>query len=297
MDASFPASVDRSSPRALAWARYHESRVKLQFLRLAPEPGASSGTERMIVLAETRQTDRAARAALQARVQEVAMDIAGMLADDIVLAPPRTVPKTSSGKIRRSAAKELYESGRVGAPQRALWRQVLRLSLTGIGPQLVRLIAVLRETLYAIRWWTQPAGRPAGRFVGGGASVRCRRGVGNGARPLLRPQPPWIGLASGARTLPAAGCFRRLWGTARSRHQYYACGASRLAHPILHSGGYRLLPARRHFHRCFAPSRPGSHLSIRRDHLSWDRRVHACRRSGSHLHQRGRRRHARSSGE
>jgi 1-acyl-sn-glycerol-3-phosphate acyltransferase len=63
------------------------------------------------------------------------------------------VPKTSSGKIRRSAAKDLYQRGRVSAPQRAPWRQILGLSLAGIGPQLMRLIALLRETLYAAWWW------------------------------------------------------------------------------------------------------------------------------------------------
>jgi len=113
----------------------------------------ASGTERMVVLAETRETDPAARAKLQARAQEVAGDTAGTPPDEIVLAPPRTVPKTSSGKIRRSAAKELYESGHVGAPQPAPWRQILRLSLAGIGPQLRRLCLRLRETLYATWWW------------------------------------------------------------------------------------------------------------------------------------------------
>jgi 1-acyl-sn-glycerol-3-phosphate acyltransferase len=113
----------------------------------------ASGTERVVVLAETRETDPAARAELQARAQEVAGDTAGTPPDEIVLAPPRAVPKTSSGKIRRSAAKELYESGQIGAPQRALWRQVLRLSLAGIGPQLRRLTSRFRETLYAAWWW------------------------------------------------------------------------------------------------------------------------------------------------
>jgi 1-acyl-sn-glycerol-3-phosphate acyltransferase len=114
---------------------------------------SASGTERVVVLAETREADPVARAALQARVQEVASDIAGTPADEIVLAPPQTVPKTSSGKIRRSAAKQLYVAGHVAAPRRALWRQILRLSLAGIGPQVKRLIAILRTTLYAAWWW------------------------------------------------------------------------------------------------------------------------------------------------
>jgi 1-acyl-sn-glycerol-3-phosphate acyltransferase len=113
----------------------------------------ASGTERVVVLAETRETDPTARADMQARAQEIASDIAGTPPDEIVLAPPRTVPKTSSGKIRRSAAKELYESGQIDAPQRALWRQMLRLTLAGIAPQLMRQSRVLREAFYATWWW------------------------------------------------------------------------------------------------------------------------------------------------
>lgn len=112
-----------------------------------------SGTERVVVLAETRETDTSAREALERRAQEIANDVAGTPADEIVLAPPGAVPKTSSGKIRRSAAKELYSSGRIGAPPRALWWQILRLTLAGIGPQLVRMTALLRGTLYAAWWW------------------------------------------------------------------------------------------------------------------------------------------------
>jgi 1-acyl-sn-glycerol-3-phosphate acyltransferase len=114
---------------------------------------SQTGTERVVVLAETRETDATARAALEGRAQEIANDVAGTPPDEIVLAPPGAVPKTSSGKIRRSAAKELYSGGHIGAPQRALWRQLLRLSLAGIGPQLLRLTRLLRETLYAAWWW------------------------------------------------------------------------------------------------------------------------------------------------
>ena len=114
----------------------------------------ASGTERVVVLAETRETDEASRAALQAKVSEVVTDIAGTPPDEIVLAPPRTVPKTSSGKIRRSAAKELYESGHVGPTHRILWQQIARLALSGIAPQLRRLGRSVRDVLYATWWWT-----------------------------------------------------------------------------------------------------------------------------------------------
>jgi acyl carrier protein len=116
-------------------------------------PDRASGTERVVVLVETRETDQATRGGLQTRAHEVVTDVAGTPPDEIVLAPPRTVPKTSSGKIRRSAARELYQSGQIGPAQRALWWQLLRLALAGAGPQLRRFGRLLGENLYAAWWW------------------------------------------------------------------------------------------------------------------------------------------------
>ena len=113
----------------------------------------ASGTERVVILAETREADPAARAAMQARAHEITTDIAGTPPDEIVLAPPRTVPKTSSGKIRRSAAKALYESGHIGRVQRPVWWQLLRLGLSGAVPQIRRFTRLLGEALYAAWWW------------------------------------------------------------------------------------------------------------------------------------------------
>ena len=108
----------------------------------------ATGTERMIVVAETRENDPAARAALRERAQQVTTDIAGAPADEIVLAPPRAVPKTSSGKIRRSAAKELYESGRLGAPQQPAWLQLVRLSLANAEAKLFQADGCRRQKCF-----------------------------------------------------------------------------------------------------------------------------------------------------
>lgn len=112
-----------------------------------------TGTERVVVLAETRAADAAERARLQARAHEVVTDVAGTPPDEVVLAPPRTVPKTSSGKIRRSAAKELYARGNIARARRGVWLQILRLSLGGVGGELARLRSRIGEALYAAWWW------------------------------------------------------------------------------------------------------------------------------------------------
>jgi 1-acyl-sn-glycerol-3-phosphate acyltransferase len=113
----------------------------------------ATGTERMIVVAETRETDPAARAALQERARQVTTDIAGAPADEIVLAPPQAVPKTSSGKIRRTAARELYETGRLGAPQRSARLQLARLWFANAGSQATRAVSAAGRMLYAAWWW------------------------------------------------------------------------------------------------------------------------------------------------
>ncbi|MBI3574375.1 MAG: AMP-binding protein [Gammaproteobacteria bacterium] len=114
---------------------------------------AASGTERLVVLAETRATDDAERVPLRARVYALAADLLGTPPDEVVLVPPHTVPKTSSGKIRRAAARELYEHGPVGAAPRAVWWQVARLLAAAAAPELRRLRRAAAAALYAAYAW------------------------------------------------------------------------------------------------------------------------------------------------
>ncbi len=114
----------------------------------------ATGTERLIVLAETREESGSARQGLRARIDEAVADIVDGAADEVVLAPPRTVPKTSSGKIRRAAAAEMYAAGAIGGPPRAAWIQVARLALSATGHRLRRLARALIAVGYATYWWT-----------------------------------------------------------------------------------------------------------------------------------------------
>jgi 1-acyl-sn-glycerol-3-phosphate acyltransferase len=113
----------------------------------------ATGTERLVILAETRETDAAAREDLRTRANDVAASVLGEPADEIVLVPPRTIPKTSSGKVRRSSAKELYERGELEARQTAMWWQLVRLWFAGLGPQVGRLTRVATGWLYGAWWW------------------------------------------------------------------------------------------------------------------------------------------------
>ncbi|HQC81094.1 MAG TPA: AMP-binding protein, partial [Accumulibacter sp.] len=71
-------------------------------------------SERLVVVAETRADDPRIRETLRREINQAAIDTIGLPADEIVLAPPNAVLKTSSGKIRRNATRALFESGSIG---------------------------------------------------------------------------------------------------------------------------------------------------------------------------------------
>ncbi|HHI70834.1 MAG TPA: acyl-phosphate glycerol 3-phosphate acyltransferase, partial [Rhodobacteraceae bacterium] len=110
----------------------------------------NTGTERLVVLAETREKEAAELDRLRQKINNITSELIGGPADDIVLARPNTVLKTSSGKVRRSACRELYESGLLGKTQAPVWRQISRLLLTSVTPQLRRSWRAARTRLWAI---------------------------------------------------------------------------------------------------------------------------------------------------
>lgn len=107
-----------------------------------------TGTERLIILAETRRHDESGRGELCARINAVTTDLTGAPPDDVVLAPPHTVLRTSSGKVRRAACRELYESGRIGTPTSDTWQLVARLHLARLRPRLYRLRRLTTDIAY-----------------------------------------------------------------------------------------------------------------------------------------------------
>jgi 1-acyl-sn-glycerol-3-phosphate acyltransferase len=136
----------------------------------------SSGTERTVIMAETLEADPARRAALQAKAREVATDILGAPPDEVVLAPPQTVPKTSSGKIRRSAAREIFEAGRIYERRPTLRWQIVRLTFAGAALHVWQKVRSARTVAYAGWWWTVIACVSVAAWfaVMGGPNLRLR---------------------------------------------------------------------------------------------------------------------------
>ncbi len=115
-----------------------------------PAPDPVSGSERVIVVAETRETENQVLDDLRARIINVTVDLVGLPPDDVVLARPHSILKTSSGKLRRAASRELYMQGTLGRRGRTTWWQLLRLAGAGVLPQLRRTRRLIADLLYGV---------------------------------------------------------------------------------------------------------------------------------------------------
>ncbi len=94
---------------------------------------AESGTERLVVVAETRATTLEEVRRIESEVAKNIDALLGIPPDTIVLVPPQTIPKTSSGKIRRKETCSLYQSGDLRPTRRPAWLQVVRLGCQNLG--------------------------------------------------------------------------------------------------------------------------------------------------------------------
>jgi len=112
-------------------------------------PDPVTGTERLVVLAETQPGDAAAQAQRRDAIARAVIAAIGEPPDEIVLVPPHSVLKTSSGKLRRSACREAYEAGRIGAAVPSARRQVLRLAGSTLATRLRLTATGLGHRLFA----------------------------------------------------------------------------------------------------------------------------------------------------
>ncbi|MDE1464054.1 AMP-binding protein [Spartinivicinus poritis] len=113
----------------------------------------NAGTEQLVLVVETKLTDTAALAELHKAIREVCVASLDVPLDVIEFVPPRTIPKTSSGKIRRAATKELYEAGALSTKPKQLWLQLFALAAAGMGSRVRRSWQRVGAALYAGYWW------------------------------------------------------------------------------------------------------------------------------------------------
>lgn len=89
------------------------------------------GTEKIVVVAETTETKSLDRNQMVSDVIEKVSVVLGIPADEVVLVPPRTIPKTSSGKLQRSLCRQYYLEGKLSRGGAPVKLQMTRLMFKG----------------------------------------------------------------------------------------------------------------------------------------------------------------------
>jgi fatty-acyl-CoA synthase len=95
-------------------------------------PDERTGTERLIVAAEIREPHNAKQ--IEAEISSAVDQAMGLPPDVVALLRPQSIPKTSSGKLRRSDTRRLYLEGRLGKKQQSASMQIARLAVRGAAP-------------------------------------------------------------------------------------------------------------------------------------------------------------------
>lgn len=152
-------------------------------------PDPTSGTERLVVMAETREEEPGAREEMTRSIREAVTDFLDAPPDDIVLVPPRTVPKTPSGKIQRFSCREIYERGDAQRGGRSVAVQFVRLALASVVPQVRSLGRRLAERIYSAYAWSVSAAAGLGVWMAVmmlPSREARRRAVRTGCRFLMR---------------------------------------------------------------------------------------------------------------
>jgi fatty-acyl-CoA synthase len=158
----------------------------------------SSGTEKLIVVAEVRDRDAKKLVAISAAVTEQVSRGLGLPPDRVELVPPGSIPKTSSGKLRREETRQLFIKGSLSQGRPPVWMQIARLGAGGALRSVGRAIATgtrrVLEILYGVYFvivfllWIVPTRaivslikdhRAAGRFTSAAlkvlfALIHCR---------------------------------------------------------------------------------------------------------------------------
>ena len=114
------------------------------------------GTEQLVVVAETDLEAPEARSTLEARIVRAAVALLGAPPDQVVLVPGGAILRTASGKIRRAATREAFESGTFGrrsAPTAGRLALLCRSAWESTGGRLHDLGRAVATRVYAAYVW------------------------------------------------------------------------------------------------------------------------------------------------
>jgi fatty-acyl-CoA synthase len=107
-----------------------------------------AGTERLVIVAESRERNREARERLAQAITAQVTEMLGLPPNVVEVVPPNVIPKTSSGKLRRDATKQRFLSGELDSDAPPVWLQLARLAAASSAGRIRSALRRTGEVLY-----------------------------------------------------------------------------------------------------------------------------------------------------
>lgn len=108
------------------------------------------GTEKLVVVAETYQLNKEDRQKIRAEIIDNMAISLGIPPDVVVLVPPRTIPKTSSGKLQRSACKDAYIKGKLTRQPLPAKLQMIKLAFMSLTKKILGWLSYFGKLCYTL---------------------------------------------------------------------------------------------------------------------------------------------------
>ncbi len=106
------------------------------------------GTEKLIIVAETAEKKPAARRQMVEQISEKITTTLDVTPDHVVLVSPGVIPKTSSGKLQRSACKTSYLAGKLTKQRIPAWLQIAKLGIRSASIRVRDVLSTVGKAFY-----------------------------------------------------------------------------------------------------------------------------------------------------
>lgn len=110
----------------------------------------NAGTEKLVIVAETYLINQETRQDIHSEIIDKMAASLDITPDEIILVPPKTIPKTSSGKLQRSACKQAYIDGKLIKPRSSSKFQLIKLTIVAFYKKVCSLTQLVFKSFYAI---------------------------------------------------------------------------------------------------------------------------------------------------
>ncbi len=109
-----------------------------------------AGTEKLVIVAETKDQNNLPYYKIKEEIIEKNAAVLDIVPDEIILVKARTIPKTSSGKLQRSACKQMYMDKKLARRQFPLWVQITKLTGLGLKQKALRWLKTAARFIYSL---------------------------------------------------------------------------------------------------------------------------------------------------